>query len=348
MRHVVLVEGSAGSVPAPSLISSLPHPRTSGPREYLLEGGRILEFTRVGSPVTCPSSWFLDQHVKSDGSLLTATAVDPLFFLLPILEASGARFQPLHQCLSSYPSGDCRALLGVRDLHSRLAVVSEQKAGLTADVDDVLVRLDRTKAVAALAAKVLRLARALQEEADSLRARTRAAMEGSFQVGTTSEAAPSSSSSSSSSSPAPAEGQEGASSSSSSSSSAAGSPSAAAPAPLQSAHVEAALGLVSEYLADSWLPELTQRVSGAAPAATPEQAAPEVSRAAAWNAAANHDPYTAISRYVQGQRVKEGGSGGKGGDSSGPVTKPSLAANKLAAAAKGKGVQSVASFFKKV
>jgi hypothetical protein len=84
---------------------------------------------------------------------------------------------------------------------------------------------------------------------------------------------------------------------------------------------------------------------------TPEVAAAEASRAAAWDAAANHDPYTAISKYVHGQRVKEGGGSGSGsgggGGAKAAAAKPTLAANKLAAAAKGKGVVSVASFFTK-
>ncbi len=120
------------------------------------------------------------------------------------------------------------------------------------------------------------------------------------------------------------------------------------------------MGLVAEYLCDSWVGELAARVgaagAGAAAAAgagagaavvTPEVVT-EASRAAAWDAAANHDPYTAISKYVHGQRVKEGGgSGGGSGGSGKAAAKPTLAANKLAAAAKGKGVVSVASFFTK-
>jgi hypothetical protein len=335
MRHVVLLAGgeapaSAASAPAPApAIVCLPHPRTRQPREYLLQCGRALEFTRVAAPATAPSSWFLDQCIKSDGSLLTATCVDPVFFLLPVLEACGGRFSPLHQVLSSFPGGDCRALLGLAGLQARLGEVSEQRAGLGPALDDVLVRLDRPRALALLAAKVQRLARALQEEAEGARARARAAMEGTFQVATSEAAA--------------AAGGAGA------------SPQGASPpAPLQGAHLEAALGLVAEYLGDAWVGELAERAgcSAAASAAgavvTPEVAA-EASRAAAWDASAAHDPFTAISKYVHGQRVKEGGgSGGAGGGGAGAgsgAKKPTPAANKLAAAAKGKGVQSVASFF---
>ena len=124
MKHVVLLDStpatpSAASAPPPAIVP-LPHPRTRLPREYLLRGGAALELTRVASPATAPSSWFLDQSVKSDGSILTATRVDPVFFLLPVLEACGGRFSPLHQVLSSAPGGDCRALLGLADLAARL------------------------------------------------------------------------------------------------------------------------------------------------------------------------------------------------------------------------------------
>jgi len=71
---------------------------------------------------------------------------------------------------------------------------------------------------------------------------------------------------------------------------------------------------------------------------------PEVGgRADAWNSAALYDPYTAISKYVHGSRGGAGGGAGK------VVPKTnSISANRLAAAAKGKGVVSVASFFKPV
>jgi hypothetical protein len=81
--------------------------------------------------------------------------------------------------------------------------------------------------------------------------------------------------------------------------------------------------------------------AGAAAAAAPAEA----SKADTWNAAAALDPYEQVAKYMQ-QRT----GGGKGGDklAAAPAAKGSVVTfNKLAAAAKGKGVQSVASFFGK-
>jgi hypothetical protein len=339
MKHVVLLDGGGLTVGVSPLLIVLPHPRSRARTEYLISGGRLLEFTRVASPSTSPASWFIDQSCKSDGSILTATGVDPLFFLLPVLEASGSRLSPLHQSLSSYSGGDCCALLGLHGLQSRLAAVAEQREGLKPGLDDLLVRLDRPRALRVLADKVQRLARVLHEEAEGARARARAAMAGSFQVAT-SEAG-------SSASPSPAaEGAAG-------QAEAGGQHAPAAspqPCTLPLQHLEAALGIVAEYLSDAWLVELGELV-GLGAAGTPAVVTPEAgeggdsARAAAWASAAAHDPYTAISKYVHGQRVKEDGSAGGSKAALAPAAKPSLAHNKLAAAAKAKGVQSVTSFF---
>ena len=117
--------GSAGSAE----FVVLPPPRGGPPRSYLLAGGRLLELTRVGSPASAPSSWFLDQHVKSDGSALVATEVDPVFLLLPLLEANGGRFSPLHQYLSAAPGGDCGALRRVARLRGALERTCELRNG---------------------------------------------------------------------------------------------------------------------------------------------------------------------------------------------------------------------------
>jgi hypothetical protein len=77
------------------------------------------------------------------------------------------------------------------------------------------------------------------------------------------------------------------------------------------------------------------------------QAAPPATKADAWNSAAALDPYEAVAKYM-GQRTGGGGGGGdKPAAAKAPIKGSVVTFNKLAAAAKGKGVQSVTSFFGK-
>jgi hypothetical protein len=90
---------------------------------------------------------------------------------------------------------------------------------------------------------------------------------------------------------------------------------------------------------------VTTPTEGAAAAA----AAAAASKAEAWNNVAALDPYEQVAKYMQ-QRTGGGGAGAgeKGGAGKAAPAKGSVQTfNKLAAAAKGKGVQSVASFFGK-
>jgi len=373
-QMVTLLEDHSGVIfkssgPAPA-IHTLPDPRNRAPRSYLFMDGKVLEFTRVGNPETSPSSWFIDQTCKSDGSLMTATSVDPIFFLLPVLEAAGSsRSSPLQQCLSTYPGGDCSLLLGLNGLESRLTAVADVKDGLSPGFANLLVRLDRGRALDTLYSKAQSIALSMCVEGEASKARAKAAMLGSFSVGTTT-ASPLMGSPTSSAQGAPTEPQ--------------------------AVHFEEALGLLSMYLHEDWLVALRERVLrcvihllfpspskslppacaflpvNSTPPANPPLYAPnplpcrptqqpssspiatavgldsvvtpEVGgRADAWNSAALYDPYTAISKYVHGSRGGAGGGAGK------VVPKTnSISANRLAAAAKGKGVVSVASFFKPV
>ncbi|KAF8325234.1 ribonuclease H2, subunit B, partial [Cantharellus anzutake] len=75
----------------------LPHPRTGIPSLFLptespdnenLEGSqsRILEVQCVSPDVQ--RSWFIDNHVESNGELLLFTPIDPAFLLIPFLRAA--------------------------------------------------------------------------------------------------------------------------------------------------------------------------------------------------------------------------------------------------------------------
>jgi hypothetical protein len=177
--------------------------------------------------------------------VLVATEVDPLFLLLPLLEANGGRFSPLHQYLSGGAGGgDCGALRRVARLRGALERTCELREGMGSDEDDVLVRLDRERALRCLAGKARRLGAALQAEADAARARARAAMAGAFHVGTTAaEAVGGAVAAAAVAAAAVVGGEAGA----------AAAPPATEAAALQPAHAAAALSILSDYLSDAWL-----------------------------------------------------------------------------------------------
>ncbi|TQS33040.1 hypothetical protein Golomagni_06630 [Golovinomyces magnicellulatus] len=83
---------------AESRIVTLPHPRTTKPSRYLIcpETG-IYELTKIAAPKTTPRSWLVEKPAKDDtstpasanvvpsGDIFVATALDPLFLILPSL-----------------------------------------------------------------------------------------------------------------------------------------------------------------------------------------------------------------------------------------------------------------------
>jgi hypothetical protein len=66
-------------------VISAQHPRTNEAVKWLLNGQRVLELQTARTEATGFSSFFVEQRVQSDGVLYTASAVDPIFFLLPVL-----------------------------------------------------------------------------------------------------------------------------------------------------------------------------------------------------------------------------------------------------------------------
>ncbi|ORX89767.1 hypothetical protein K493DRAFT_410247 [Basidiobolus meristosporus CBS 931.73] len=68
------------------VLIQLEHPKTGKPARYLLQNGKVCEVQKIDSEGT--HSWFIDNTVQQDGSLFFFTPVDPLFLLIPILEAA--------------------------------------------------------------------------------------------------------------------------------------------------------------------------------------------------------------------------------------------------------------------
>ncbi|XP_053600842.1 ribonuclease H2 subunit B [Plodia interpunctella] len=81
-------------------IVTLPHPVTGNPAKYCLddEHNKIYEVVTFSEPYR---SWLIGETVKSDGSLLMVTPVNPLFLVLPRLrEQCSTRAVPLEHVLS--------------------------------------------------------------------------------------------------------------------------------------------------------------------------------------------------------------------------------------------------------
>ncbi|PRP76635.1 Rab GTPase [Planoprotostelium fungivorum] len=65
-------------------IFSLPHPKLEETlAKVTISNGSLLEINRLHE---APSSWFLDNSIQKDGSLYLFTPVDPIFFIMPLLE----------------------------------------------------------------------------------------------------------------------------------------------------------------------------------------------------------------------------------------------------------------------
>ena len=209
--------------------------------------------------------------------------------LLPILDANGRRYSPKGQLLSSAAAA-LRDLDGVDAALRALCDTSTQSAGDNDDDGDAAAaegaggapstgiaapcyRLNPDKVVHFLTAKAVRLGRVLQHQADSSEARMRAvlgvfvnksesvgagvAVSAAAATASTADADESAGASASASSAAASAGasppagspQHGDSSRASDSSS---SSAAASVASVGHAHLTAAVGILSEYLADAW------------------------------------------------------------------------------------------------
>ena len=175
----------------------------------------------------------------ADGSLLLATRVDAVFFLLPLLTKNGSRYSPLSQYLvSSGPESlsldRLKSLVGV---HDAMASLCDVNAVMGEDLDDLLYRLNRGKAAAHLAAKVRRTARVLQSQAEAQKSRLRAQM-GTFSA-TSTAIAPSASAALSQTSTATSDVTMD-----------------DVSVPIQPEHLLTSLGILSDYLDDSWTEEV--------------------------------------------------------------------------------------------
>ncbi|XP_039052092.1 ribonuclease H2 subunit B-like isoform X2 [Hibiscus syriacus] len=138
---------------------SLRHPKSGNRASYLLCNGLLQELHWFKQPY---GSWFLGDYVSEDGSLYTATPIDPVFIMLPIFEDARmkkgddpGKFRQLEEILFV---NDCP---GYRHLFS----MAEDCMEVVCEIKEVgstkFFRLDDTKVLAWLLCKVSQLKQTL-------------------------------------------------------------------------------------------------------------------------------------------------------------------------------------------
>ncbi|XP_038050978.1 ribonuclease H2 subunit B-like [Patiria miniata] len=138
----------------------LKHPKTEKSAMFMFssDGSTVLELLSFKEK---HRSWFIDESVQEDGSLMMATPIDPLFLILPYLvkaEKSG-KYITLDQILDDADYPQCHRLArcsGASHLH---CISSVRGAS-----DVQAYRYDSDKALDWLKAKVERLAEKLEEK----------------------------------------------------------------------------------------------------------------------------------------------------------------------------------------
>ncbi|CAM9323267.1 unnamed protein product [Choristocarpus tenellus] len=149
-------------------ITTFAHPRTGDHTRFMLVGQDLLEIQASRPRDHEQASFFIDQSVQADGTVYTATRVDPLFLLLPVLKKHATKWCPLDQALAE---ADCGGLKGLRHLDaSKLCDVNDRLGPET-----ILYRLNEDSVLTWLTSKVERAAARFQEIADEAEAAARAA-----------------------------------------------------------------------------------------------------------------------------------------------------------------------------
>ena len=103
-------------------IISLLHPRTNRKTPFLFVGTKIYEL-QTGYPMlgeeTGYASWFVGDSVISDGSLVIATPIDPLFLALSFL-CTSTRMRPSDQLFLSEKAPESKRIGHCKDLNLNL------------------------------------------------------------------------------------------------------------------------------------------------------------------------------------------------------------------------------------
>jgi len=133
-----------------ALITTLPLPKSDAgtAAKYVVTADKeVMELQRIK---VSPSSWFIDQSVKEDGSLYVTTPIDPLFLLIPRLNKLREKgsFVPVEAVFidSEYPG--YRHLKDCKNLHFE-SICDIEKVG-----NEQFIRLNDEKLILWLKEKV--------------------------------------------------------------------------------------------------------------------------------------------------------------------------------------------------
>lgn len=148
-------------------LCELRHPRTNKAATFICTNDSVHEVNHFRPKTSC---WLIDESVRSDGTLLVATKLDPLFLALPYLfhaaqSSNGKKFMLLDQTLvdEEYEAVEKRLLpvFTSPDVRSQLEHVADVKE--IEDSESPAVRYNESKTLAWLERKVRAFATALKE-----------------------------------------------------------------------------------------------------------------------------------------------------------------------------------------
>jgi hypothetical protein len=169
-KMLVVQDGALAPAPAASptpkangrqqhALLHLPHPRHGESALFMLAGGALLEMRRARrSEYAC---WFVDDRCESQGDMLFATRMDPLFLALPALEKARnktpehpGRFCSREQIFAGWAEA-CDAAISLSKLE---AMSLEVVCDVQEVAEDLYFRLSDNKVVAWLAVLSYKLA----------------------------------------------------------------------------------------------------------------------------------------------------------------------------------------------
>jgi hypothetical protein len=147
-------------------IISLLHPRTNRKTPFLFVGTKIYEL-QTGYPMlgeeTGYASWFVGDSVISDGSLVIATPIDPLFLALSFL-CTSTRMRPSDQLFLSEKAPESKRIGHCKDLNLKhICDVNDQYGP-----DSIFYRYNEEKTISWLQLKIKNLIKQLDTMSEAL------------------------------------------------------------------------------------------------------------------------------------------------------------------------------------
>ena len=147
-------------------IISLLHPRTNRKTPFLFVGTKIYEL-QTGYPMLGEengyASWFVGDSVISDGSLVIATPIDPLFLALSFL-CTSTRMRPSDQLFLSEKAPESKRIGHCKDLNLKhICDVNDQYGP-----DSIFYRYNEEKTISWLQLKIKNLIKQLDTMSEAL------------------------------------------------------------------------------------------------------------------------------------------------------------------------------------